>query len=137
MEKITITRTVSAPIEAVWNCWTDPEHITKWAFASDDWECPKAENDVRVGGTSLTTMAAKDGSASFDIVSTYTAVEPHKQIAYTMEDGREVIINFVNTDGGVEITQSFDPESENPREMQRQGWQSILDNFARYAESHS
>lgn len=137
MGKIIITTTVNAPIETVWDCWVAPEHITGWAFASDDWECPKAENDVRVGGKSLTTMAAKDGSASFDIVSTYTMVEPQKHIAYTMDDGREVVIDFVETDAGVKITEAFDSESENSEDMQRQGWQAILDNFRKYVETHN
>lgn len=135
MEKITIQTTVNAPIDHVWRCWIEPEHIMNWAFASDDWECPKAENDVRVGGKSLTTMAAKDGSASFDIVGTYTAVEPSKHIAYSMEDGREVVIDFRETDAGVEITEAFDPESLNSRERQQQGWQAILDNFTQYVEN--
>lgn len=132
---ITIQTVVNAPIEKVWECWTDPKHITGWAFASDDWEAPHAENDVRVDGKFSTTMAAKDKSASFEFGGVYTAVEEYKHIAYVMDDDREVDITFSETPDGVKIVQSFDPESENSREMQRDGWQAILENFKKYAES--
>ncbi len=131
---ITVSTTVHAPIEKVWQYWNEPEHITQWAFASDDWECPAAENDLRVGGASKTTMAAKDGSASFDINSTYTAVKEHELIEYDMEDGRHVTIEFKPGDDGVEIIQTFDPEQENTEEVQRGGWQAILDNFKKHVE---
>ncbi|HRN95833.1 MAG TPA: SRPBCC family protein [Candidatus Levybacteria bacterium] len=133
---ITIETVVNAPIEKVWEYWNKPEHITKWAFASDDWEAPKSENDLRTGGKFTTTMAAKDGSQSFDFEGEYTIVTEYKRIEYTMSDGRQVKIVFEATPEGTKITQSFDPESENPRDMQKDGWQSILDNFKNYTENN-
>jgi uncharacterized protein YndB with AHSA1/START domain len=137
MNKIKIGTIVSAPIEKVWQYWNEPEHITKWAFASDDWECPHAENDLREGGKSLVRMAAKDGSASFDIVSTYTTVLPNKKIEYTMDDGRTVSIDFEEIgDGSVKITEEFEMEKVNTEELQRSGWQAIMDNFKKYTEEN-
>jgi len=134
-ETITIHATITAPITKVWDCWTNPVHITQWAFASDDWEAPKASNDVRVGRTFSTIMSAKDKSAGFDFAGTYTAVIPNELIEYDMDgDNRHVKIVFEQTTGGVHITQTFDAETENPIEMQRNGWQSILNNFKRYCE---
>jgi len=134
MEPITVETVVHAPIAVVWNCWTAPEHIMQWAFASDDWEAPAAQNDVRTGGTFVTTMAAKDGSASFDFTGTYTSVEEPIHLAYVMEDGRRVSIDFEETSEGVLVTETFDPENENTTEVQRTGWQAILDNFRIHTE---
>lgn len=131
---ITVQTTVRAPLARVWACWQEPAHITGWAFASDDWEVPAAANDLRVGGTLSITMAAKDGSAQFDVVGTYTAVEPHTHIAYTMSDGRRVDATFHETPEGVAVTERFDPEQEHSEALQRAGWQAILDNFKRYVE---
>lgn len=131
---ITVETVVNAPVERVWECWTAPEHITKWAFAQDDWEAPHAENDVRTGGKFLTRMAAKDKSAAFDFTGVYTDVKKHERIAYDMSDGRHVDILFEKTPGGVRVSETFDPESENSAEVQRAGWQAILDNFKAYAE---
>ena len=125
---------VHASIQEVWKSWSEPEHITQWAFASDDWECPEATNDLRVGGRFSSIFAAKDGSASFDFAGTYTAVTPHTYIAYTMDDGRTVETAFQETAEGVLITQTFEIEHENPEEMQRTGWQAILNNFKKYTE---
>ncbi|MFB9078807.1 SRPBCC family protein [Flavobacterium procerum] len=133
---ITIKTTVNASIEKVWEFWNKPEHITKWAFASPEWHSPRAENDLREGGKFSTTMAAKDGSMSFDFVGEYTLVKENQAINYTMGDGRKVEISFKETPKGVEITENFDPESENPEDMQRGGWQAILDNFKAYAEAN-
>jgi uncharacterized protein YndB with AHSA1/START domain len=135
MEPITVRTTINAPLETVWHCWTEPAHITQWCFASADWETPRAENDVRTGGKFLTRMAAKDGSVGFDFTGTYTAVEPNARLAYVMEDGRKVALTFAQTADGVEVTETFDPETENPAEMQRSGWQAILDNFKTHAET--
>jgi uncharacterized protein YndB with AHSA1/START domain len=138
---ITISATINAPIEKVWERWTKPEHITKWAFASDDWEAPFAENDVRTGGRFTTRMAAKDKSASFDFGGVYTDVKEKELIEYDMSqapdepNARHVKTVFEQTPEGVKITQSFDPETTNSEEMQRSGWQGILDNFKKYAES--
>lgn len=136
MNSITIHTIVRAPINTVWEYWNAPEHISQWCFASDDWQTTDVENDVRVGGTSRMTMSAKDGSAEFTIESVYSIVEENERISYTMADGRKVDIRFHQTPEGVEITETFDAESENPEEMQRAGWQSILDRFTRYTEAH-
>jgi uncharacterized protein YndB with AHSA1/START domain len=131
---ITIEAVVSAPIEKVWACWNEPIHITRWAFASDDWEAPAAENDLRVGGKFKTVMAAKDKSAGFDFTGTYTNIELHTVIEYDMDDGRHVKTEFFETSEGVKIISTFDPENENPEEVQREGWQAILNNFKKYTE---
>lgn len=132
---ITIEATVNAPVEKVWNYWNEPQHIMNWAFASPDWHAPKSENDLRAGGKFVTTMAAKDGSFSFDFGGEYTTVDNHKAIAYTMGDGRKVSITFATTGNQTKIVQTFDPESENPLDMQQAGWQAILDNFKKYTET--
>jgi uncharacterized protein YndB with AHSA1/START domain len=135
MPPITIQTTVSAPIEKVWECWTQPEHITQWAFASDDWEAPSAENDIRTGGRFKTVMASKDKSTSFDFTGIYSAVKEHALIKYDMEDGRHVKNTFEQTPEGVRIVTVFDPENENSEELQRSGWQAILDNFKKHVEN--
>jgi uncharacterized protein YndB with AHSA1/START domain len=132
---ITIQTVVKAPIEKVWEFWTEPKHVMNWAFASDDWEAPSAENDLRIGGTFKTVMAAKDKSASFDFGGTYTDVKDKELIEYTIDDGRHVKTTFTSTPQGVQIVQSFEPEKENSESMQQSGWQSILDNFKKYTES--
>ena len=134
MHPITVETVVRKDMPIVWESWTAPEHITKWNQASPDWECPNAENDLRVGGRFLARMAAKDGSAAFDFTGTYTEVEPHRLIAYTMDDGRAVRVAFKETPDGVRVTETFDPEEENSEEMQAQGWQSILESFRTYTE---
>lgn len=133
---ITVQTTIKNTIDKVWEFWNKPEHITKWAFASPDWHSPKAENDLREGGKFSTTMAAKDGSMSFDFGGEYTLVKENQAINYTMGDGRKTEITFKETPEGVEIIEKFDPESQNPEEMQRGGWQAILDNFKNYAENN-
>lgn len=132
---ITIKTTVNASISKVWEFWTLPEHITKWGFASPDWHTPYAENDIKTGGKFKSTMAARDGSMSFDFEGEYTLVKPNEVIEYSMADARKVAIAFKETPSGVEIIESFDPEAENSEEMQRGGWQAILDNFKKYVES--
>lgn len=133
-KNITVETTVNASIEKVWERWTGPNHIPKWAFASDDWEAPHAENDVRTGGKFKTVMAAKDKSASFDFEGTYTNVKKHELIEYDIADGRHVKIEFAQTPNGVKITETFEMENENSREMQQGGWQAFLENFKKYAE---
>jgi uncharacterized protein YndB with AHSA1/START domain len=136
-EKTTITvhATVQAPLSKVWNAWTAPEHITKWCQASDEWHAPYADNDVRNGGKFKTTMAAKDGSFSFDFEGVYDNVEQNRKLEYTITDGRKVSIAFKDNGSSTEITEAFEAESTNPLEMQRAGWQAILDNFKKYTES--
>jgi len=133
---ITVENTVHAPIGKVWKCWTEAEHITQWNNASDDWHTPKAVNDLRTGGTFVYTMAAKDGSFSFDFGGTYDEVVEHQRIAYTIADGRKVEITFRENSDGVHITETFDAENMNPHDMQRSGWQAILDNFKKYTETY-
>lgn len=133
---ITIQTTVNASPEKVWKFWNKPEHVMQWAFASPEWHAPKAENDLREGGKFSTTMAAKDGSMSFDFWGEYTLVRDNEAINYTMGDGRKVEITFAETPDGVVITERFEPESENSEEMQKGGWQAILNNFKTYVESN-
>ncbi len=143
MQKITTEIKVNAGLEEVWNHYTNPESIKGWAFASDTWECPYAENDLRVGGRFLSRMQAKDESFGFDFTGTYTEVDHLKKISYTMdkapneETGRECEITF--EDLGNDTTQVvviFDAENENSIEMQKAGWQAILDNFKKFVESN-
>ncbi len=134
-QTITIESTINAPIEKVWEYWTSPEHITQWSHASDDWHTPYAENDLRTGGKFVSRMAAKDGSFSFDFGGEYDDVKPHERIAYTLGDGRKVDTTFTAKDNGIHVVQVFEPENTNPLEMQRGGWQAILDNFKKYVEA--
>lgn len=133
-ETITVQTVVNAPIEKVWDAYTDPEAVPKWNTPSEDWHTPRAENDLRVGGAFTYRMEAKDGSAGFDFGGTYTEVVLHERIAYTMTDGRTAIVSFTPLDTGVQVVVTFDPESENSHEMQRAGWQAILDSFKKYVE---
>jgi uncharacterized protein YndB with AHSA1/START domain len=131
---IVVKNNVNASIEVVWKLWTSPEHVVKWNNASDDWHTPHAENDLKVGGKFKYTMAAKDGTMSFDFEGVYTNIKKHALIAYEMADGRKVKIVFEKDTEAIKITESFDPETENSEEMQKNGWQAILDNFKKYAE---
>lgn len=133
---ITVQTKIQAPIDKIWDLWTLPEHITQWNMASEDWHTPFAENDLKVGGRFKSTMASKDGTMSFDFVGTYSAVLDKKLIAYTIEDGRVVIIVFEELEDGFEVREYFEPESVNSEELQYQGWQAILDNFKRYVENN-
>lgn len=136
MKPITVETTINAPMETVWEYWNEPEHITSWAFASDDWEAPSAENDLRVGSKFKTTMSAKDQSESFDFTGTYTTVQRNQLIEYDIDDGRHVKVEFKKVPEGVKVVETFDPENENSEEIQRGGWQAILDNFKQYVESN-
>lgn len=133
--RITVEAIINAPITKVWESWNKPEHITKWCAASEDWHAPKAENDLQTGGKFFTRMEAKDGSFGFDFGGVYDEVITNKKIAYTMEDGRGVQIWFEDNGSNTKVTETFDAENENPIEMQRAGWQSILDNFKKYTEA--
>lgn len=132
---ITVETVVKAPLGKVWECWTAPDHIVHWYFASDDWEAPAAENDVRAGGRFKTVMAAKNKSAGFDLTGTYTAVKKDELLEFDLDDGRHVKVLFAELPGGVRVTETFEPENENSEEKQRGGWQSILDNFRTYVET--
>lgn len=135
--RVTVSARIAKPVASVWNAYTEPRHITQWNAASDDWHCPSAENDLRVGGRFSSRMEARDGSFGFDFGGTYTAVAPQQQLAYTMDDGRTCDVRFAADGEGTQVTTTFDAEGENPVEMQRQGWQAILDRFKAYAERTS
>lgn len=131
---ITIEATIICPVEKVWKLWTDPFHIEQWNNASEDWHTPEAENDLRVGGRFRSRMEARDGSNGFEFSGEYNKVEPQHQIDYTLDDGRTVQIKFASEGEKTTITESFEAETTNSLELQRSGWQSILDNFKKYAE---
>lgn len=135
-EKITVEIDVGAAVEEVWKLWTTPEDIKNWNNASDDWHTTRAENDLRKGGKFLSRMEAKDGSFGFDFEGIYDEVVEYQLIAYTLGDGRKVKTRFEETGGATNITTEFDAESENPVEMQKNGWQAILNNFKRYSEKN-
>ncbi|MBB2150284.1 SRPBCC family protein [Pedobacter gandavensis] len=132
---ITVTATVNAPIETVWKAWSTPSDIIKWNSASEDWHTPTAENDLRPGGKFSSRMEARDGSFGFDFGGVYDEVVPYELISYTLGDDRKVKINFEKNIDGVKITERFDAESTNSKEMQRDGWQAILNNFKKYVEA--
>lgn len=133
---ITVEAHIAAPKENVWKEYTRPGSIQSWNAASDDWHCPRAENDLRVGGRFMWRMEAKDGSEGFDFSGTYTEVVDTERIRYAMDDDRMVSIVFTEEDGGTHVAVTFDPENEYPHEYQRSGWQAILNNFKRYVETH-
>ena len=135
--KITVEVLVKAPLGVVWKLWTTPADITQWNNASDDWHTPRAEADLRAGGKFLFRMEAKDGSSGFDFGGVYDAVKKHESLAYTIGDGRKVEIRFTRNGTETRVVETFEAESENPLEMQRRGWQAILNNFKKYAESRS
>lgn len=132
---VIVSTTVDASLDKVWQAWTNPESIMKWNTASSDWHTTNAENDLREGGKFSSTMAAKDGSMSFDFWGNYTKIIPNELIEYTLGDGRKVNITFKNENDKVSITESFQPESQNTLELQRGGWQNIMDNFKKFVES--
>ena len=135
LEPITVQTTIQAKIDKVWSCWTKPEHITNWNFASDEWCCPKAINDLRPNGTFSWRMEAKDGSMGFDFTGDYEEVIEKELISYKMSDGRQVKIGFMNGENEVTISETFEAEGTNSDEQQRAGWQAILENFKNYVES--
>ncbi len=134
---IQVKTEVKKPLQKVWKLWTSPEDIVAWNNASEDWHTPHAENDLRIGGSFKSRMEAKDGSMGFDFEGIYTNVIPHQLIQYKLADDRRISIQFAEMDGVTEVVEEFDAETENSVDLQRTGWQSILDNFKRYAEGHS
>lgn len=134
MTKITIEALVKADVKRVWTNWTEPSHITQWNFATPDWQCPRASNDLRVGGTYAARMEAKDGSFGFDFEATYDEVLPEKQITYTMGDGRKATTTFEPSNNGTKVVTIFDAENIHPIDMQKDGWQAILNNFKTHTE---
>lgn len=134
--RITVQNSIKAPVQKVWEYWSKPEHITKWSNASDDWHTPRAENDLREGGKFLSRMEARDGSMGFDFGGVYDEVKEHNRIAYTMGDGRKVEVDFETRGDETKVVETFDAENTHPVEMQRGGWQAILDNFKKYVEAN-
>jgi uncharacterized protein YndB with AHSA1/START domain len=132
--QITVQTTVAAPVATVWKAYTTPADIMQWNAASADWHTTAATVDLRIGGNFSSRMEAKDGSMGFDFAGTYTAVVPHARIEYAFGD-RSAQIQFTEGPGGVTVTVTFDAESTHPEEMQRAGWQAILDNFKRHTEA--
>lgn len=132
---ITVTTLVTAPLQQAWDCYTQPEHIVHWNFASDDWQCPSATNDLRVGGTYSARMEAKDGSFGFDFEVMYTEILPLQKISYTMGTERSATVLFESEEGATRVTISFVPENQNSLELQQQGWQAILDNYKKHTET--
>lgn len=131
---IKIKTEIISDIKHAWNCFSLPEHIVNWNFASQDWKCPKAENDLKVGGKFNYRMEAEDGSFGFDFWGIYDEIIPYEKIAYTLGDNRKVEIRFKSEENSVIVEEDFDTEDENTVELQRAGWQAILDNFKKHAE---
>lgn len=133
--KITIETLVRAELNKVWDAWSSPADIKQWNAAQEDWHTTASTVDLREGGMFRSRMESKDGSEGFDFEGTYTRVVPGKLIEYQMSDGREVQVEFADRSEGVLVKETFDAETENPPELQRQGWQAILDNFRRHVEA--
>lgn len=133
-EKIIISACISADKQKVWQYYTDPSHITRWNFADPSWHCPRAENDLKAGGKYFARMEARDQSFGFDFEAIYTEINPEENFTYEF-GGRYARVEFAETNQGTEVTVSFDPETENPAELQKAGWQAILNNFKNYTEA--
>jgi uncharacterized protein YndB with AHSA1/START domain len=132
---LTVETTVNAPIQKVWDYWTKPEHITKWNAASDDWHTPWAENELKIGGKFKARMEARDGSFGFDFEGTYNDVQDQKYLEYTIADGRKVQVSFSSLAEATKVVETFEAEDTHSIEMQKEGWQAIMNNFKKYAES--
>jgi uncharacterized protein YndB with AHSA1/START domain len=135
--KITVETVVKADLGKVWRAWNTPADIQQWNAAADDWHTPRSTVDLREGGKFVARMEAKDGSAGFDFEGTYTRIDPQKLIEYRMADGRECTVEFAERASGVLVRETFEAETENTPELQRQGWQAILDSFARHVEGQT
>ena len=135
-ERVSVETTIKAPIEKVWDFWTNPIHIVHWNNAAADWHTPKAENDLKVGGKFVFKMAAKDGTFGFEFEGVYTEVKNNELIAYQMGDGRNAKINFTSDADKIKITETFEIEDNNTIDLQRIGWQAILNNFKKYVEAN-
>lgn len=133
--KISINTTVQASTDKVWDCYTNPVHIIKWNFADPSWHCPSASNDLQIGGKYHARMEAIDGSFGFDLEATYSKLELGKHFIYVMPNGREVAVALSNDNGATLLNIEFDGDGENPIEMQKSGWQAILNNFKKYVET--
>lgn len=137
MEPITIEITILKPVNKVWEFFTDPDHIMQWNFANDEWTCPKAENDLQIGGQFNYRMEAKDQSFGFDFKGTYDEISPLEKIKYHLDDGRNVEVLFETVDETTtKVTEIFEPDAGQPEQMQREEWYSILDNFHKHVENN-
>jgi uncharacterized protein YndB with AHSA1/START domain len=137
LQPITIETTVNAAPEKAWKIWNTPSDIIQWCSPHlPTWHTPSAENDLRAGGTYKARMEARDGSMGFDFVAVYDEVTPNEHFAYTIADGRKVVVDFIAEGGQTKIVQTFDPENQNPVDFQRAGWQAILDNYKAYVEAN-
>jgi len=132
---LTIDTTVTAPIELVWECWTQAKHITQWNAASDDWHTPSATNDLRVGGRFTSRMESRDGQFGFDFWGIHDEVQVNRLIKSTMGDGRKMEVHFIQEGSLIKVIESFETEDENSAEKQREGWQAILNRFKDYVET--
>ena len=132
---ITVTATINANAKKVWNYYTNPEHIVNWNFADPSWQCPKASNDMTIGGKYFARMEAKDGSFGFDFEAIYEEIKMGQSFTYSFGD-RRVTVEFKTLENQTEIIVVFDPENENPLEMQKEGWQAILNSFKNYTETN-
>jgi uncharacterized protein YndB with AHSA1/START domain len=132
---LTVEAVINAPLEKVWEYWTNPEHIVHWSYASDDWHTTKAENNLAAGGRFSSRMEAKDGSMGFDFWGVHDAVKMHECIDSTLGDERKMSVLFSASGNETKVVESFEAETENPVEMQQGGWQAILNNFKKYAEA--
>ncbi len=131
---ITVEATISASVQKVWDCYTKPEHITKWNFAADSWTCPRASNELKAGGKYFARMEAKDGSVGFDFEAIYDEVVIGQKLSYTMGDGRKAAVSFEKSGSQTHVSVTFEAESTNSLELQKNGWQAILNNFKKYTE---
>ena len=134
---ITVVEVINAKVEKVWEFWTEPKHIKNWFNASNDWHVPSLENDVRTGGKFKTVIAANNGSESFDFKGVYSNVQPLQKIEYELTDGRKVTVNFLSEDDSTRIVETFETESLHTPDVQKSGWQSILENFKKYVEANN
>ena len=135
MTFITVETIINAPLTTVWEMWTSPKHVQHWNFASPDWHCPSAKTELQVGGEFHYEMAAKDGSMSFDFWGTFQQIEEQKSLEIVIGDGRKMQVTFETTEAVTKVTEHFEPENQNPEDMQQAGWQMILDNFKSYVEN--
>ncbi|MBI5370846.1 MAG: SRPBCC domain-containing protein [Sphingobacteriales bacterium] len=133
---VTVEALINAPVRKVWAFFNGPEHVTKWNQASPDWHCPNASSELRPGGKFSFTMAAKDGSFSFDFGGTYREVVPEQKLSIILDDERKWDVLFAANGNQTHVLETFEAEDENPVELQRGGWQSILNSFKQYAETH-
>lgn len=135
MKSITIFAVVNSSLEKAWEYYVNPEQVVKWNHASDDWHCPSAENDLKVGGKFIYVMASKNKQQQFNFSGVYTEIMPLKKISYVMDDGRKAAVNFEQEKDGVKVTVTFEMETENSEDLQRSGWQAILDNYKKIVEA--